>query len=226
MPGSSPLIALISATPTAIGPAAASISDQIPDARVWNLLDDRLLSDANAAGLVTPQLAQRMNRLISHAILEGADAVLLTCSMYGPVAQAFTAEIPVLPPDDAGFSEVIALESSRVLIVASFEAALADTTSRFTNAAQLHNSEIEVTGTVAAGALEAAGDGDYDALLRAVVSACEPFRTEVDAVFLAQYSLAPVAADLSEAIKLPIFSGPASAAAYLSKRLDSAGSTS
>ena len=45
-----PRIALISATPLAIAPATAAITAALPAATVWNLLDDRLLADAQTEG--------------------------------------------------------------------------------------------------------------------------------------------------------------------------------
>ena len=43
--------------------------------------------DADAAGGLTPALRDRMSTLIRYAVDGGADAVLLSCSMYGPVAR-------------------------------------------------------------------------------------------------------------------------------------------
>ena len=71
-------IALISATPLAIAPAMAAVTEAFPDATVWNLLDDRLLADAQQAGGITPGLAARMDQLIELALAGGADGVLLT----------------------------------------------------------------------------------------------------------------------------------------------------
>jgi hypothetical protein len=81
---SDPTVALIHATPAAIGPARMAFSERFPRATVWNLLDDLLISQAQSAGGLTPALRGRMERLIEHAVAGGADAVLLTCSMYGP----------------------------------------------------------------------------------------------------------------------------------------------
>src|SRR4051795_10982989 len=100
-----PLVALVSAVPAAIPPAVAALEEALPDARVWNLLDDRLIDDANEAGEVTGALESPVRRLIDPAPREGRDAVPLTCSLYGFVARkaAQQAPAPVLGPDDAAF---------------------------------------------------------------------------------------------------------------------------
>ncbi len=72
--------------PPSVAPAQAAFADEFPDAELWHLLDDRLVMDADAAGGLTPALRDRMSTLIQYAVDGGADAVQLSCSMYGPVA--------------------------------------------------------------------------------------------------------------------------------------------
>jgi hypothetical protein len=184
----SPRIALISATPAAIDPAVTALAEEFPNAEPWNILDDRLLADAKGNGL-TPALTDRMRRLIAHAVTGGADGVLLTCSLYGNIAKETEAPIPVLAPDAAAFDE--AMSYRRILVVASLEAALHDSVARFRAAAP----GVEVAG--------------------ALIDECQDHVESVDAVLLAQFSLAPGATKLSKALGLPVISGPRSAATRL-----------
>lgn len=89
-----PTVALIHATTAAIAPAAAAFADRFPEARLWNLLDDLLMTEADAAGGLTAPLRRRMRCLIAHAEDGGAAAILLTCSLYGPVAGEVTPARP------------------------------------------------------------------------------------------------------------------------------------
>jgi hypothetical protein len=212
---SSPRIALISATPAAIAPAVAGMNSEFPAADVWNILDDKLLSDASERGGVTPDLQERMRRLIAHAITEGADGILLTCSQYGVVATDTTATIPVMSPDEAAFEAALWGGYGRILLVASLQGALDDSVARFGAVAKDRGSSIEILGAASPAALEATKSGSNDALLTALTATIEPFVGRIDAVLLAQYSLAPVALDLSDRIGLPVISGPQSAAAKL-----------
>lgn len=210
------LVALISATPVAIPPAIDAMAEQFPEAEVWNLLDDRLLRDAADAGGLTEPLHQRMRRLIAHAVDCGADAVLLTCSMYGPVVQQAAASVPVLAPDDAAFEAAATGGYSRVLVVASLDSALADSVDRFTQRIEAGPDHVEVRGLVVPTALDAEGPTE---LAEALITACQGAADDADAVLLAQFSLAPAQQALADALGKPVIAGPHSAAAALRETL-------
>ena len=139
-------IALIHATTAAINPAVVGLAEEFPEARPWNILDDRLLSDATQAGRLNDQLVSRMRSLIRHAAEGGADAVLLTCSLYGPVAQAEKEHVPTLPPDEAAFDAAASGGYRRIAVVASFEAATADSVKRFAGHAAAQGFDVETVG--------------------------------------------------------------------------------
>ncbi|MFJ5045644.1 hypothetical protein [Streptomyces sp. NPDC088719] len=214
-----PRIALISATPTAIAPAVAGLAEEFPAAEPWNLLDDRLLDDAPEDGPLSPALVDRMARLIGHALAGGADGVLLTCSLYGSVAEAVETPVPLLAPDAAAFEQALALSAGRgrVLVLASFEAAMRDSLKRFSvvAAAAAAGPATEPVGVVAPDAFDAARQGDLSTLRDALRDACLPHVTDADTVLLAQFSLAPAATFLSTALGVPVVSGPHAAAAAL-----------
>jgi phosphohistidine swiveling domain-containing protein len=210
-----PRIALIHATPAAIAPAVAGMNTVFPGAEVWNILDDKLLPDADAQGGVTPHLAERMTRLIDLALAEGAAGVLLTCSMYGSVALATQADVPILAPDEAAFETALAGNYGTVLLVASFESALNDCVARFAEFLQANGSATKVVGETVPAAFVATKAGDVIALTEALIAAAKPFVGSVDAVLLAQYSLAPAAAAIEDALGLPVISGPQAAALKL-----------
>lgn len=206
-------IALIHATTAAIAPAEAGLAAAFPEAKPWNILDDRLLPDAAAAGGLTEPLEQRMRHLIRHAAGNGAAAVLLTCSMYGPVAIAAHETIPALAPDEAAFDAATTGAYARVAVVASFEAALADSLERFRAHVQHRGVSIEATGICVPDAFAPAAAGDADAVAAAITAALTG--TDIDAILLAQYSLAPAAPQIQEATARPTISGPHSGAARL-----------
>lgn len=217
-----PKIALISAVTAAIAPARDALDELYPAAEVWNILDDRLLSDADERGGLDDALRARMTRLIDHALAEGADGVLLTCSLYGPVATGTRRDVPVLAPDEAAFREIAASGYDRVLVVASFDGAKEDSIERLETELRAAGSSTVVTGIAVPEAMAATKAQDAEALRAALIAACLPLAPTVDAVFLAQYSLAPAARDLAAAIGIPVLSGPASSAAELRDRLDAA----
>jgi len=212
-----PLVALIGATASAIPPATAAFSSGFPEATIWNLLDDRLIVEALDAGGLTPSLRGRMSNLIRHAIDAGADGVLLTCSMYGPVAHelAESAEVPVLASDDAAFNAIVAESYRDVALVSSRPVPLADARERLDTFLAAAGVRLSVTDILAAEALGPSSSGDADALASALASAISEACPAPDAVLLAQYSLAPAASRLSELVNRPVVAGPIRAASAM-----------
>jgi hypothetical protein len=200
-----PLIALISAVPAAIPPARAAFAALYPDATTWNVIDDRLLDDAD--GQIDARMAARMQRLIDHTLIEGADAVLLTCSMYAAIAHRAdaVAAVPVHGSDDGLFDAVADGGFRRIALVAPGAGPLDDSLARL-RATIGH--EVSVDGVVAEGAPAAARVGDLDALEEAIASAVNQMSPQPDAVVLGQYSLAAAAAGVQAAIGVPTLAAP------------------
>jgi Asp/Glu/hydantoin racemase len=218
-----PLIALVSGVAAAIPPAVRAVSATMPDAQLWNILDDRLIADATEAGGVSPELSERMLRLIEHASLEGADAVLLTCSLYSFLAADASIRfgIPVQGPDDAAFREVANRGSRTLHLVSSVEAALQDSAHRAAGAFATAGVQIDIVPVLAEGARSPSLAGDTDAVVDAIVSASATSGTAADAVLLANYSLADAAPGVGTRLGVPVITGPASAAEALRDALSS-----
>jgi hypothetical protein len=217
---------MVHATPAAIAPAVGAFSERFPEAGLWHLLDDRLVTDAEAAGGLVPPLRRRMLTLIGHAVSGGADGVLLTCSMYGPVARLAGQlwERPVTGSDEAMFERVAAERPARVAVLGSLETAVSDSAARLRevlaqDAAGGAGDGTEVLGVLCPGAAAAGRDGDRDALLAALRSAAEPLASKVDLFLLGQYSLTGVQAELEAALGTPVWSPPHVAAELLRRRL-------
>jgi len=210
-------IAVISAVVAAMPPATSALAAEFPAADVWHILDDKLLEDADARGGLTPELAERMAGLIAHAVRGGAEGVLLTCSLYGPVAAQFQ-PVPVLAPDQAAFDELADAQYREVLVLASFATACDDSVRRLRRFLAERGCATTVGGRPADAAMAATRAGDGAGLVDALADAYG--RSTADAVFLAQYSLAPAAAQLASRIGRPVIAGPVSAATRLRRVLD------
>ncbi|HEV7802448.1 MAG TPA: aspartate/glutamate racemase family protein, partial [Burkholderiales bacterium] len=106
----SPRIALIHATPVAIDPIVAAFKRLWPEARPTNLLEDSLAVDLAADGLLTDTMTERFVTLARYARGCGADAILFTCSAFGPAIEAARAalDVPVLKPNEAMLDEALA----------------------------------------------------------------------------------------------------------------------
>lgn len=215
----SPRIALIHATHASAGPAHEAFAAEFPDARLWNLLDDQLIVEAEAAGGLTEPLRGRMKTLIEYARQAGADAVLLTCSMYGPVTRELRAGIPVLASDQALFDEVAARDPKRVAVLGPVRTGVDDTAARLTEQVP----EPLVTGHVIDGARAATTAGDRDALNRCVRDAVLAVQDDTDLIVLGQFSISPAQPAAQQAVSVPILSPPHLAARRLRRHFTEAG---
>ncbi|GAA1002385.1 hypothetical protein Aple_000300 [Acrocarpospora pleiomorpha] len=211
-----PTVALINATPASLQPAADGLGEAFPEAAAWHLLDDRLVTEADAAGGMTPALRRRMLALVDYAVRGGADAVLLTCSMYGPVAGIARRlhDVPVTGSDEAMFAEVARRRPGRVLLVGSLESAAEDSARRLKDVV-----DVEVSAVAATGAAAAASARDWPELTDALARAAGPRLGGVDLVLLAQYSISPGHAALAERLGVPVLSPPHMAARALREAL-------
>ena len=214
-------MALIHATPAAIPPAIAAFGELFPQARLWHLMDDRLAGDADAAGGMVPALRRRMLSLLEHAIDGGADGVLLTCSMYGPMTEiaAQLWDRPVVASDQAMHDRLAAERPARVAVLGSMESAVADAERRLRLSLEHDSPETEIVGVMCPGAADAALVGDHRALLRSLLRVAEPLRGQVDAFALGQYSVTGPRAELEAALEAPVLSPPHLAAEELGRRL-------
>lgn len=213
-------IATINAVTASIEPAREALAQAIPGADVWSLLDDRLLQDANAQGGLTQDLTDRMIRLIDHARAEGVDAVLLTCSLYGPVAESvLDSDIPLISADGPVFDAVAGLAGRRVAVVSGGPTPLEDSVARTAARARELGSDVALVPVLANEAVPRSG-GDPALLKSIIVDAVRDQAPGVDAVFLAQYSLSPAGAAVSEALGLRVLSGPQWAARRIADSLE------
>ncbi|WP_146069265.1 hypothetical protein [Arthrobacter sp. ZGTC412] len=215
-----PLVALISANPVVIAPAKTAFEEEFPEARLWNILDDRLQDDADHRG-VTGSLAQRLHRLIEHAVLEGAEAILLTCPVYTTALRSYTdrCPVPLLDPDETALQNVFNAAPGTVLVLASARQPLTVAVNRLINETAERGVPIEIRGAVVKDAQAPAVNGDTDGLSKALLTAVQKQPVAPEAILLAQYSLGPATNVLEAATGIPVYSGPLNSAAALRRTI-------
>ncbi len=98
-----------------------------------NLLDDSLsLDHAKNQGVLTSAMVQRFVDLAQYAKRCGAEAILFTCSAFGPAIEVAASEvgIPTLKPNQSMFEDALHLAPSyrnQLALIATFEPSLAQT---------------------------------------------------------------------------------------------------
>jgi Asp/Glu/hydantoin racemase len=211
-----PRIALIHALAHSVAPINEELQRRWPEAVRMNLLDDSLSADLarNGAGL-DAAMHQRFEDLSAYAEGTGAQAILFTCSAFGPCIEAAAARrphMPVLKPNEAMVADAVA-HGGRVGLIASFGPTLVSMPPEFPAGTGL------VT-QLAAGALEALNRGDaagHDAL---VVEAAHKLADQgCDLIALAQFSMARAQQAVHCAVDLPVLTTPGSAVRMLRHRL-------
>jgi len=210
-------IALIHALKHSIAPIEASFARAWPDARLMNLLDDSLSADLARDGRLTDAMTGRFLSLGRYAAATGADAILFTCSAFGPCIDAVAQEhapMPVLKPNEAMIEQAIA-KGRRIGLLATFAPTLASMPGEFPRS-------VEVVPKLAAGALAALDRGERAEHDRLVAEASREL-CDCDLIALAQYSMAPAAARVAEASGRPVLTTPDSAVMKLKELLAVAG---
>ena len=211
-----PRIALIHALALSVEPINAEFERAWPEAQRMNLLDDSLSADlrASAAGL-DQTMQQRFERLADYAVFSGAQAMLFTCSAFGPCIEAVSARhptLPVLKPNQAMIEEAARI-GGRVGLIASFEPTLASMPAEFGPSVQV----LSVCVPAAMQALQRGNPDTHDAL---VADAALQLQAQgCNLIALAQFSMARAATRVAQRVRVPVLSTPGSAVRALRQRL-------
>jgi Asp/Glu/hydantoin racemase len=209
-------IALIHALAHSVAPINEAMARDWPEAVRMNLLDDSLSADlaANGRGL-DAVMHDRFARLAQYALDSGSNAILFTCSAFGPCIEAVARAqdpLPVLKPNEAMVAEAVA-SGRRIGLVATFGPTLASMPPEFPAAAPPLTMPAE-------GALEAlnAGDGErHDALIAQAAMKLKAQGCGV--IALAQFSMARARGAVEAATGLPVLTTVDSAVKELRRRL-------
>ncbi|MBL8311140.1 MAG: arylsulfatase [Burkholderiales bacterium] len=216
-------IALVHALAHSVAPINAAFATQWPDAVLVNLLDDSLSADlARNRGVLDAAMHARFTALTDYAVNTGADAVLFTCSAFGPCIEGAAARhpaIPVLKPNEAMIADAVDAaraaggDGARIGLIASFAPTLQSMPPEFPGGTPLDCELVED----AMAALNRGEPAVHDA---AVAAAAQRLQTRGAAVIaLAQFSMARAASVVASATGLPVFTTPDSAIRLLKERL-------
>ena len=215
-------IALIHATPAAVGPIKDAFAEAWPEPDLVNLLDDSLSRDRALTAELTDGIFSRFDALSRYAMSFGAEAILFTCSAFGPAIErvARSVEIPVLKPNEAMFAEAIAVGGT-IGMLATFEPSIASMAEEFAEQASRAAAPATLESVLvprAMAALMAGRRDEHDALVAEAAARL----TGCDAIMLAQFSMAPAASRLRRQTRTAVLTSPDSAVAALKKKLASA----
>lgn len=201
-------IALIHATPVALEPIAEAFRAEWPEARTTNLLDDSLSQDVAADGRLTPSMHRRFCDLAVYSERARADAILFTCSAFGPCIDTArrVVGIPVLKPNEAMIDAAFAM-GRRFALVATFEPSIPSMKTEIEEEAKKRDVDVVLSTVAVPDALAAlrAGDAEkHDALIAEAVRKA----VAADAVILAQFSMARAESAVARVAKGRVLTSP------------------
>lgn len=208
-------IALIHATPIAVGPIHATFARDWPEAEPIDIMDYSLSPDRAAGDGISPQLTERIAALARYGVSTGARAVLFTCSAFGSAIEAAATEspVPVLKPNEAMFQSAIRA-GGRVAMIYTFPPAAASMEDEFRDEAARLNPDARLTSILAPGAIKAVRAGDIATHNRLVAEAAEGL-AGFDAITLAHFSTTHALEAVWAVTDIPVFASPPAAVARL-----------
>jgi Asp/Glu/hydantoin racemase len=198
-------IALIHALQHSLPPIAASFAKLWPEVELMHLLDDSLSADLEREGGLTRGMTERFLKLGRYATGTGADAILFTCSAFGPCIEAVArAErpTPVLKPNEAMIEQAVA-KGSRIGLLSTFPPTLATMPREFPDSVQV----VPKLADGARAALDGGNTGEHD---RLIAEAAKSLR-DCDVIALSQFSMARAAPLVAQLSGRPVLTTPDSA---------------
>jgi hypothetical protein len=164
-------------------------------------------------------MTDRFLALARYAKATGADAILFTCSAFGPCIEVCARElapIPVLKPNEAMIEEAIALTGprGRIGLMATFAPTLVSMPPEFDAVAPA----VTLVPSLAAEALAALNAGDPAGHDAAAVRAAGSL-ADCDVIALAQFSLSQAAGAVAAATGKMVLTTPDSAVRKLQRLL-------
>ena len=206
-------IAFIHALPHSVTPINSAMVRLWPNVTRMNLQDDSLSQDLAATEAKAPgtgldaAMHARFAKLTQYAVDCGSDAILFTCSAFGPCieAAAKAQNIPVLKPNEAMIEQAQALvgtggkmQGQLLGLLSSFAPTLVSMPPEFPK-------DIQFTTQLADGAMAALNAGNtalHDELILASAKALVAKGAKV--IALAQYSMAHCKAAVEAACGVPV----------------------
>jgi Asp/Glu/hydantoin racemase len=201
---------LIHTSPTLTPIFGTLCAEQMPETAVFHMVDESLIKDTIKAGEVRKITIRRLLAMVESAAAAGADAVMVTCSTLGPavtlVQEMF--DLPVIRVDEAMAEEAVRT-GRRLGVMATLRTTLEPTTALLREKAAKAGRQIDLVECLCDGAFDAVLAGDTATHDRIVGAALLDEMSGVDAVVLAQASMARVVNAMpSGLLRMPVLSSP------------------
>ena len=203
-----PRVVLLHGTPVAMEPIQRAFSTRWPEAEVVDLLDASLSVDRAKDHDLTPRMFERFVELGGYAHRLGAEAILVTCSAFGPAIERMAGElpVPVLKPNEAMFREAIG-RGRRIGMLATFAPSVPTMTEEFEQFVGEAGAKATLETIVVEGAMDALRKGDAERH-NTLIAARAPELAHCDAIMLAHFSTSRALTAVVAAVGTPVLTAP------------------
>ncbi len=188
------------------------LAELAPAAREVHLVDAALLADARTGGL-TGDLTSRLDGRLAELAAAGPDLIVCTCSTVGGLAElsGSPGRVPVGVPvlrADRPMAEAAVAAGRRIAVVYTSESTLGPTRDLLLDAAA--GTPVRLIEAPCPQAWPAFESGDLPRYAREVAAAARLAAPDADVIVLAQASMAPAAALLTD-LGVPVLTSPRTA---------------
>lgn len=217
-------IGLIHATPLAVAPIASSFGQHWPQAQLQNILDDSLSIDRARDGQLTQEMRQRFADLSHYALGCGCQALLFTCSAFGPAIEAVAqaSGVPTFKPNQAMFDLALAQAPRgtvlRLGLLATFEPSIASMVDELEATARGRSIALQVQTAHVPEAMDDLQRGQAELHHQKIAAAMAGLQG-CDAVMLAQFSMAAAQPLAQQCSAVPVLSSPDCAVTELRRKM-------
>jgi len=181
---------------------------------IYNIVDDSILPRIVAAGGLSSEIISTIYQHISSAEKMGSDLILVTCSSISEVVDMVSplVSVPVIKIDDAMTDDAVKVAVDSLGVVATIETTLNPTINQLKKKMMKAGKEINIVPLLCTNAYKALIDEGnskkHDLLL---YKAIEEIIEDIDAIVLAQASMARLLPKLIKFTNKPILTSPESA---------------
>lgn len=203
-------LALVHTSPTLVPLFNELAAKYLPDTRILHFVDESLIKNTIASGHLEKPTMRRVISLIGSSFEAGADVALVTCSSIGPAVDmaASLYDQPVLRVDRP-MAEKAVSTGTRIGVAATLPTTLKPTADLVRTVAQEQGKDVTVVEQLCEGAFEAVMAGDGATHDRIVSEGLTRGLRDVDAIVLAQASMARVLESIPDgALNAPVYCSP------------------
>ncbi len=184
----------------------ALVAELAPGARTVHVVDASLLADVRALGAVDDAVRARLLKRLRE-VANNSNVVVCTCSTISGEAEAVANlfDVPIIRVDRPMAEQAVA-SGSRLAVVAALASTIAPTNALLREVADSQGVALELSEYVCGDAWTHFEASDTDRYLQAIASAIDAIPGPVDAIVLAQASMASAARRCRSDV--PVLSSP------------------